>query len=295
MDINAKIILVSIPGWRHALEDPWPSNPQYTTGSLVVGFYGGLYAYSGWDILNYGTSEISRPRRNVPLALLSGITVVTAVYFFINLAFFTVMDAETIKHTDAVAAVFSEKTMGSFSYAIPFLIGILLLGSLNSNLFSASRYMYAAAKQGHLPSCFSCVNKETDSPRVAIMAQTILAIGISFIGDLDALVGYVMFGFWAQRIFTLVALLMIRYKGIPVHADALRIPLWCILAFLFINIILVIIPIFQEFHVTALGIAICLVGFGFYFVLVYPTTLPRWMTDWNSEFNFYNLESSGVF
>lgn len=52
-----------------------------------------------------------------------------------------------------------------------------------------------------------------------------MAIGISFVGDLDALVGYVMFGFWAQRVFTLIALLTIRYKNIPVHAEAIRIPL----------------------------------------------------------------------
>lgn len=61
--------------------------------------------------------------------------------------------------------------MGSFSYAIPFLIGVLLIGSLNSNLFSGSRYMYAAAKQGHLPSCFSCVNIIEESPRVAVFTQ----------------------------------------------------------------------------------------------------------------------------
>uniref|UniRef100_A0A7E4UPJ2 AA_permease domain-containing protein n=1 Tax=Panagrellus redivivus TaxID=6233 RepID=A0A7E4UPJ2_PANRE len=270
-----------------ALADPWPSDAKWTSGSLVVGFYGGLYAYSGWDILNYGTGEITNPRRNVPLALLSGIGVVTGIYFFINIAFFAVLDIDTMKNSAATAAVFSERTMGAFSAAIPFLIGILLLGSLNSNLFSASRYMYAAAKQGHLPACFSCVNPETDSPRVAVFAQTALAMAITFVGDLDSLIGYVIFGFWAQRIFTLVALLVIRYKAIPVHADALRIPLWVILLFLVINIILVIIPIFQEFHITALGIGICLVGFGFYFVLVYPTTLPMWMNLANQRSTFW--------
>lgn len=55
--------------------------------------------------------------------------------------------------------------------------------------------------------------------------QSALAIAISFVGDLDKLVGYVMFGFWAQRIFTLIALLTIRYKCIPVHPEAIRIPL----------------------------------------------------------------------
>ncbi|EPB66771.1 hypothetical protein ANCCEY_14137 [Ancylostoma ceylanicum] len=184
------------------------------------------------------------------------------------------------------AVLFSQATLGSFANLIPFLIGVLLVGSLNSNLFSGSRYMYAAARQGHLPTCFSCVNTETDSPRVAILAQSALAIAISFVGDLDALIGYVMFGFWAQRVFTLVALLIIRHNRIPVHPEAVRVPLWCIYAFLAITVALVVIPIFQEFSVTALAIGICLIGFVMYFVFVHPNVLPTWMYILNERTTF---------
>jgi hypothetical protein len=33
----------------------------------VLAMYGGLWAYSGWDILNYGAEEIERPKRSVTL------------------------------------------------------------------------------------------------------------------------------------------------------------------------------------------------------------------------------------
>ncbi|KAF7625994.1 hypothetical protein Mgra_00009819 [Meloidogyne graminicola] len=213
-----------ILGWNEGLKQPM-ANSKWNIGDLTMGICGGLYAYSGWDILNYGTDEIDRPRRNAPLALLSGILIVFLAYFFINISYFAVLDIETIKSSNAVAALFSQKTLGGFSEAIPFLIGILLIGSLNSNLFCGSRYMYAAAKQGHLPACFSCINSFHESPRVAVFANSALAIAISFVGDLDALIGYVMFGFWAQRIFTLCALLVIRHNNIPVHPDCIRIPL----------------------------------------------------------------------
>uniref|UniRef100_A0A183BV73 G_PROTEIN_RECEP_F1_2 domain-containing protein n=1 Tax=Globodera pallida TaxID=36090 RepID=A0A183BV73_GLOPA len=207
-------------GWHGGFEQPTTTaNSRWNIGDLMMGLYGGLYAYSGWDILNYGTDEIRRPRRNAPLALLSGILI---IYFCVNVAFFAVLDIHTMKTSNAVAALFSQRTLGPFSEAIPFLIGVLLVGSLNSNLFCGSRYMYAAARQGQLPSCFSCVNAENESPRSA------LAVIISFVGDLDSLIGYVMFGFWAQRVFTLCALLTIRYRQIPVHADAIRMPLPCI-------------------------------------------------------------------
>lgn len=41
----------------------------------------------------------------MPLALLSGIAVVTSTYVAINIAYFVVLDIETIKSTNAVAAV----------------------------------------------------------------------------------------------------------------------------------------------------------------------------------------------
>ncbi|CAB3408742.1 unnamed protein product [Caenorhabditis bovis] len=271
-----------VKGWTGYLEKPMQGS-SYGLGNLIMGFYGGLWAYSGWDVLNYSTGEISKPKKNVPLALLSGIIVVSSVYVAINLAYFVVLDVETVKHSDAVAAVFSSETLGPFANIIPFLIGILLIGSLNSNLFSGSRYMYAAARQAHLPACFSCVNTETDSPRVAVFAQSLLAMIITFVGDLDTLIGYVMFGFWAQRIFSLVALLIIRHKHIPVHADAVRMPLICIYLFLITTIALVIIPIFNEFNVTALAIGILIAGFGLYYVFIYKSNFPLWMIYLNQQ------------
>jgi len=159
-------------------------------------------------------------------------------------------------------------------------------------LFSGSRYMWAAAKQGHLPSCFSIVNPETQSPRVAIFAQSALAIAISFVGNLEVLIGYVMFGFWAQRIFSLIALLTIRYKAIPVHPGSIRIPVFIIVTFLVITICLVVIPIWQEFEVTALGLGICAVGLGFYYLFVHPTRSPRFLMKANE---FSTLFSAIIF
>lgn len=43
--------------------------------------------------------------RNVPLALLSGLVIVALVYLAMNIAYFAVLDVETVKASNAVAAV----------------------------------------------------------------------------------------------------------------------------------------------------------------------------------------------
>ncbi|KAK6010758.1 hypothetical protein OSTOST_24175, partial [Ostertagia ostertagi] len=141
-----------VKGWTSNLRDPMKGS-NYTPGDMILG----------------STADCghSLDGTNVPLALLVGILTVTAVYVSINVAYFVALDVETVKSSNAVAALFSQATLGSFANLIPFLIGVLLVGSLNSNLFSGSRYMYAAARQGHLPTCFSWVEVAAERPGAA--------------------------------------------------------------------------------------------------------------------------------
>jgi len=72
---------------------------------MVSALFAGLFAYDGWDILNFGTEEIERPRRTLPLAIIIGMTIVCTIYVAINVAYFTVLDIPTFLSTDAVANV----------------------------------------------------------------------------------------------------------------------------------------------------------------------------------------------
>uniref|UniRef100_A0A914W4D9 Uncharacterized protein n=1 Tax=Plectus sambesii TaxID=2011161 RepID=A0A914W4D9_9BILA len=262
--------------------------------NIVLALYSGLFAYNGWEILNVGTEEIRNPKRNMPLAMLVGIIISAIIYLLINLAYFVVLDVAEMKESDAVAADFSQKVLGDFSYVIPFLVGVLLCGSLNGSIFVASRqellhfeyfleYIHAAARQGHLPTCLSCINEKTNSPRAAVFAQLIIAIAISFVGELDKLISYVTFAIWFQRFFTLCALIWIRYKKLPVHPGAIRFPLILIVAFLAICLALVLIPVIRDPKVTGIGMGIVASGLILYFIFVWPTNLPAFLSRFNES------------
>lgn len=53
-------------GYNESLEEPM-KNSNLDTGSLLMSLYGGLYTFSGWDILNFGAGEIHQPRKLVLL------------------------------------------------------------------------------------------------------------------------------------------------------------------------------------------------------------------------------------
>lgn len=76
----------------------------------------------------------------MPIALLGGVSIVTAVYLAMNISYMTVLTPGQIMNSTAVAADFAQITLGGFSYAIPFMIALLLIGTLNSNIFCGSRF-----------------------------------------------------------------------------------------------------------------------------------------------------------
>ncbi|KAF7640305.1 hypothetical protein Mgra_00000130 [Meloidogyne graminicola] len=79
------------------------SNTRIEAMSIVNAFFGGLFSYDGWDVLNFGAEEIKNPKKAMPFAIFSGMACVTTIYIVINLSYLAVLDVDTIKESTAVA------------------------------------------------------------------------------------------------------------------------------------------------------------------------------------------------
>ncbi|CAD6196187.1 unnamed protein product [Caenorhabditis auriculariae] len=253
---------------------------NFSPGPLALAFYGALWSFAGWDILNYGTPEIYKPRRTMPIALLGGIVTVTSIYLAMNVSYFAVLTPDQIKNSSAVAADFAQVTLGNFSYAIPFMIAILLIGTLNSNIFCGSRFTHAAAREGHLPPFLSCINEESNSPRAALLFQLICTIAVTFINTND-LINYVAFVMFGQRFVTMAALLWIRYRKILVASGAIRVPIIFSLIFFVITAALVVVPFIEETQQTIVGVILVAIGLVLYFIFKLPSKMPDFIVKMN--------------
>ncbi|KAB0401673.1 hypothetical protein E2I00_018013, partial [Balaenoptera physalus] len=76
---------------------------KLSLGAIGLAFYNGLWAYDGWNQLNYITEELRNPFRNLPLAIIIGIPLVTGCYILMNVSYFTVMTATELLQSQAVA------------------------------------------------------------------------------------------------------------------------------------------------------------------------------------------------
>uniref|UniRef100_A0A8R1DEJ9 Amino acid permease/ SLC12A domain-containing protein n=1 Tax=Caenorhabditis japonica TaxID=281687 RepID=A0A8R1DEJ9_CAEJA len=259
--------------WTQNLNAPFQNSVWYP-GPFVNALFAGLFSYDGWDILNFGAEEIENPKRTMPLSIVIGMTCIAVIYVAVNIAYSVVLSVPEMLGSNAVAIDFAQKTLGSASYVMPVMVAILLVGSLNSTMFSASRYLQAVSRQGHIPSAISGIAPNCDSPRVALLVHILISIGVSFMGDPNKLINYVAFAQWSQRAFTMLALLYLRFRGRPLHPDRIQLPIVFPILFFLVCTAMVVISIIDDFTSSAVGLGILLGGLIIFITFVWDRSLP---------------------
>ncbi|KAH9638416.1 hypothetical protein HF086_007723 [Spodoptera exigua] len=118
-----------------------PDEPNFasstaTLGNIATAFYTGLWAYDGWNNLNYVTEEIKNPSKNLPLSIIIGIPLVTLCYALVNVSYLAVMSVSEMADSEAVAVTFGNRLLGPLAWLMPLAVTISTFGSANGTLFS---------------------------------------------------------------------------------------------------------------------------------------------------------------
>ena len=107
---NQDCTLLSFPGKTEYFT--WDDTESDFT-RVALSFYSGLFAYNGWNYLNFVIEELQDPVRNLPRAIGISIILVTVVYVLTNVAFYTTLSVPEVLGSEAVAVVINN--MDSFT------------------------------------------------------------------------------------------------------------------------------------------------------------------------------------
>ncbi|XP_052232637.1 large neutral amino acids transporter small subunit 2-like isoform X2 [Dreissena polymorpha] len=247
-------------------------------GSVSLAFYSGLFAYAGWNFLNFVTEELIDPYRNLPRAIYISIPIVTFVYVFANVAYFTLVSPREMMLSNAVAVTFAEKVYGVMAWIIPVFVSLSTFGGVNGLLFTSGRLFFVGARQGHLPQLMSMINTKHFTPMPAMLFTGGLSMLMLISNDMYALINYMSFVQWLSVGMSVVGLLYLRWKE-PNRDRPIKFNIAIPVAFLIAVIFLLIVPLFAAPKDTGMGLLLVLTGLPVYLIGVCWKSKPRAFTE----------------
>ncbi|GBM37794.1 Large neutral amino acids transporter small subunit 2 [Araneus ventricosus] len=140
---------------------------------IALSFYSGLFAYNGWNYLNFVIEELKNPHVNLPRAIFISCILVTVVYTFTVVAFHTTLSVAEVLGAEAVAVTFADSLYGSMAWVMPVFVAMSTYGGVNGILFTSSRLFYAGAEQGQMPRILSMIQVKHLTPAPAVIAMVI--------------------------------------------------------------------------------------------------------------------------
>jgi basic amino acid/polyamine antiporter, APA family len=240
--------------------------------SLLSAFFAGLvpamFAYGGWQSLNYVSEEVREPERNLPRAILIGVFCVIAVYVSANVAYVHVLGAPALAATKTPVADVAARLMGETgAKAISLLIVVSTFGFMNLSLLSAPRVYYAMAADGLFFRSLARLSPRFHAPTAAILLQGALAAAYALTKTYDRLLSYAVFADWIFFAFTGIALIIFRRK-LPAAPRPFPTPgyPWVPILFTLAGAGIVINIFFTDTANALMGVAIFALGVPVYFL-----------------------------
>ena len=186
-----------------------------------------LFAFEGWTNVGAIAGEMKNPGRDLPRAIVGGVSIIMAVYFFINMAYLWVLPADQLMNLESPAAAVAMQIFGPVGGKL-IEIGIIIsvLGAANGFLMSGSRVAYHLADTNSLPfSKFLAKLNSNQVPANAILLIGVLAALYSLLGQFDLLTNLAVFSCWIFYTLTFACVIKMR-KTHPNLERKYKVPLY---------------------------------------------------------------------
>jgi APA family basic amino acid/polyamine antiporter len=214
--IAAGLLITGHPASPAAAAPQAPANVVLAVGAALVPV---LFAYGGWQQTNFIAEEMVDAERNLPRALVIGVTIVVAVYLLANLTYLRTLGPVGLAASNAPAADAMRSVLGSGgATVIAAGIAVSSFGFLNLVILVSPRVYRTMSADGAFFPALARLHPSFRTPGAAILFQGIWAILLTLTGSYGQLLDYVVFGDWI--FFGLVVSTLFVYR----RRDRMRAP-----------------------------------------------------------------------
>ena len=198
-------------------------SPFAIIGQVLIAI---LFAYDGWINVGALAGEMKNPGKDLPKAIVGGLSAVMAVYLIINVAYLWVLPANELTVANPAAAI-AAKLFGDMGGKIV-TAGILIsvFGCANGYLLTGPRVLYTLGQQKSIPGykTISVLNKN-NVPANATLIMAVLSYLYALSGQFDLLTDLSMFAIWSFYVLTFIGVIKLR-KSQPDLYRPYKVPMY---------------------------------------------------------------------
>ncbi len=191
---------------------------------IAIAQVGSLFSADAWNGVTFTAAEVENPRRNLPLSLALGTSIVILLYIAANFVYLMVLPlhgdpngttilARGIQYAadDRVGTAVMQQAFGASGAAL-MAIAILIstFGCNNGLILAGARIYYAMSKDGLFFRSIGDLHPRYRTPAVSLVAQTVWTCVLCLSGTYGQLLDLTMFAQIAFYILTIGGLFVLR-------------------------------------------------------------------------------------
>ena len=242
------------------------SHPIGTSlGSALVAT---MFAYDGWINVGAIAGEMKNPAKDLPKAIIGGLSLVMAIYLLINVAYLFVLPASALAATKTPAADVATIIFGASGGKI-ITIGILvsIFGAINGYILTGMRIPYAMATENKLPGSgwLGKLHPTFKTPVNSGILMAVISILLVFSGKFDQLTDLLIFVIWLFYVMTFYAVFVLRKNKPNLHRPY-KVPLYPVVPAIAIigGLYIILNTLFTQPMNAGLGLVLTLIGYPVY-------------------------------
>jgi APA family basic amino acid/polyamine antiporter len=259
--------MAAAPGSASHLTAALPGK-SITLAGLGSAVMAALWAYDGWNAVSLVAGEVREPEKNLPRALVGGLSLVVLLYVLVFAAYVVTLTPAGVLASRDLAAEVADRVLGPWgARAMAALIALSTFGTVLGMMFTCPRTYYAMAQDRLFFAAAGAVHPRWGTPHVAVLVQTIWSVALVMMGSFYDLLNYVMFASWLFYGLTAAGLVVLRRRtGKPGPFPVPGYP-WTPVAFCALSLLLMLSVLAENPTQAGRGVLMILAGGPLYWVV----------------------------
>jgi basic amino acid/polyamine antiporter, APA family len=217
-------VVIGVTGWdSDNLSDFAPFGVGGITSAAGIIFF----SYIGLDAVSTAGEEVKNPRRNLPLAILIALVVVTSLYIVVALVAVAAQPLSGFEGQEAGLAAILEDVTGSTWPASVLAAGavISIFSVTLVVIYGQTRILFAMGRDGMVPPFFHRLNPRTLTPVPATIAVAVVISLLAGLLPINFLAEMTSIGTLTAFLIVSIGVMVLRYRQ-PELPRGFRVPLF---------------------------------------------------------------------